>query len=86
MYKNVSHEEGRAFAEVKPQNVRKLFVPRNDAIKNSVSEIVKKCLARKRKDSNNDISSQLAEINKALYKYYDLSEEEVALIEKEIDY
>ncbi len=86
IYKNVSQEEGRAFAEVKPQNVRKLLIPNEDEVKETISNLVRECLTRKREDSNSDISSQLRSINETLNHYYDLSDEEIALIEKEIDY
>ena len=31
MYQSISQEKGRAFAEVKPINVRKLFIPKADS-------------------------------------------------------
>lgn len=86
MYKNVSQEEGRVFAEVKPQNVRKLFVPNKNDIKEKITSLVTECLSKKKEDNNSDISSQLLTINKALYDYYELNDKEIALIEKEINY
>ena len=86
IYKNVSQEEGRTFAQVKPQNVRKLFIPNKTDIKETISNLVRECLTIKSLDANGDINSQLESINAALYQYYELTDEEINLIEKEIDY
>jgi hypothetical protein len=39
VYKSITQEEGRTFAEVKPQNVRKLFLPKIDTAKQKLFEI-----------------------------------------------
>lgn len=40
VYKNIAQEEGRTFAQVKPQNVRKLFIPKISLEKQKVFEIL----------------------------------------------
>ena len=66
--------------------VSQLFVPNETEIKETISALVSECLRIKSEDENGDITTQLAEINDALYRYYDLNEEEISLIENEIDY
>ncbi len=81
IYKSVSQEEGRAFAEVKPQNVRKLYIPNDAVIKQTISCLVNEILA------NNSLKiEKMKAINEALYVYYELTDEEIQLIEKETNY
>lgn len=81
IYKSISQEEGRAFAQVKPQNVRKLYVPTDDGIKDKISSLVKEIMA-----DVNLKKEKIKEINKTLYDYYELTDEEIQLVGKETDY
>ena len=79
IYRNLTQEKGRAFAEVKPKNVRKLYIPNmedNDIheVENCVRELLE----------NTDVEKNLNTINDKLYEFYRLNKEEIELIEKEV--
>ena len=86
IYKSVSQEEGRAFAEVKPQNVRKLFIPSDKDIKKPISDLVNEIMNILRNDPTQSIDEHLKQINDLLYEYYNLSKQEIEIIEKEVNY
>ena len=81
-YQLFSQELGRTFAEVKPKNVRKLYIPKinsNDQMK--IESLVKTILENKKVDPNYDSKNLEIEIDKELYSIYNLSPEEIAIIE-----
>jgi hypothetical protein len=83
VYRNLTQEAGRAFAEVKPKNIRKLQIPIcNMTVQLPVIDMVSKMLEEKRMNPHVDISKIEHEIDKLIYKIYKLSEEEVSIIEK----
>ena len=79
IYKKVSQEEGRTFAQVKPKNVRKLPIP--NKIKDlNIGDIVKKIMSFKK--NSQDTKELEEQIENILKKYYELTKEEVAIIYK----
>ena len=82
LYKEITQEDGRTFAEVKPINVRKLFIPsQSDNLKSSVEELVSKIV--KEKKNNKDTSNLEELIDILLFKYYKFSYDEVLIIDPE---
>ena len=79
IYRNLTQEKGRAFAEVKPKNVRKLYVPK---MKSEQIKIIENCV----EELLNDISvkSNLDIIDSTIYSFYGLDEDEIGIIEKEV--
>lgn len=78
VYMSLTQEKGRAFAEVKPKNVRKLYIPKMaKSEQKRYEDVVEKIL-------RNQISIQegMDIIDDLLYKYYKLSEEEIKQIER----
>ena len=77
IYKNLTQEDGRQYAEVKPINVRKLPIPNNIkelGIGIIVDEIIRKKL------ENQDTNELEERIEIILQKFYNLSDEEIDLI------
>jgi hypothetical protein len=55
VYKSITQEEGRTFAEVKPQNVRKLFIPKISKEDQKVFEILCDYLMFLNDDNNKQV-------------------------------
>lgn len=82
VYQNISQEKGRAFAEVKPINVRKLRVPTLDKDQQPIISLVDRILAAKRVDPEADTSDLENQIDELVYDLYDLTEPEKEIIRK----
>lgn len=67
IYKNNTQEEGRTFAEVKPQNVRKLFIPKISKEEQRVFEILCDYLMFLNNDKHEPVNQRIN--NKALAHY-----------------
>lgn len=81
-YQLFSQELGRTFAEVKPKNVRKLYIPKvNSEQQKKIESIVSIILENKKVDANYDSKDLEGEIDRELYKIYNLLPEEVDIIE-----
>ena len=81
-YQLFSQELGRTFAQVKPKNVRKLFIPKvNSEQQKKIESIVSIILENKKVDGNYDSKDLEGEIDRELYKIYNLLTEEVDIIE-----
>jgi len=80
VYKNFTQEEGRTFAEVKPKNVRKLYIPKsNQIIQNVFIKIVNKIFHMKSESKNTILFED--EIDNLMYKLYELNYDEVLIID-----
>lgn len=85
IYINLTQEEGRAFAEVKPKNVRKLLIPKaSETDQTPFILLAEKILAEKRLDPTADTSSLEAEIDHMVYELYGLTDEEIKIIEESV--
>lgn len=81
-YQLFSQELGRTFAEVKPKNVRKLYIPKiNSDEQMKIESLVRTILENKKVDPNFDSIDLEIEIDKELYSIYNLSPEEIEIIE-----
>jgi type I restriction-modification system DNA methylase subunit len=67
IYKNNTQEEGRTFAEVKPQNVRKLFIPKISKEEQKVFEILCDYLMFLHNEAHQPVNQRID--NKALAHY-----------------
>ncbi|MBT7200989.1 MAG: hypothetical protein HN914_11115, partial [Candidatus Marinimicrobia bacterium] len=84
IYRNITQESGRLFAEVKPKNVRKLFIPK--IMPDDQQELigwVNQVLALKESDPNADIAEMELNINRIVCDLYNLTSEEKQYIESE---
>jgi len=80
LYKLISQEAGRIFAQVKPKNIRKIPVPTNSGV---VEEIARLSSAIKNDSRNKDnVVSKRKEIDDLLYSYFQLTERQQAIIEE----
>lgn len=76
VYSCLTQETGRAFAEVKPKNVRKLYVPKADGVlANDIEKLVLQLLS----DDNNQEAKK--KIDELLFAFYGLSDDEIKYIE-----
>ena len=82
IYQCISQEKGRAFAEVKPINVRKLFVPRlSSELQRPVISLVDSILSAKKANPLTETTTEEREIDRLVYDIYGLTEEEIAIVE-----
>lgn len=81
IYKNYTGEDGRAFAQVKPKNIRKLYILKVEKeIQNEFVKIVDRIVELKKNAKNTSKLECL--IDKKVYALYDLNSEEIAMVEK----
>jgi hypothetical protein len=84
VYKNLTQEEGRGFAEVKPKNIRKLFIPKLCEIdQKPFIDLADQILTLKKENPHANTSELEAAIDELVYKLYDLSDEEIKIVEGE---
>lgn len=73
VYQSISQEKGRAFAEVKPINVRKLFIPKADsALQQKIENVVKQIM-----DHSIEKESGMAMVDDLLFEYYDIQPSDI---------
>jgi hypothetical protein len=81
LYKRISQEtEGRAFAQVKTTYIKRLSVPKEPK-DTSIVKIVDQILSIKQKDPNADTSALERQIDKMVYELYELTPEEIDIVE-----
>ena len=68
IYKNLTQEEGRVFAQVKPQNVRKLFIPKISIEEQKVFEVLCDYLLFLNNSENQIVNQQIG--NKELSQFF----------------
>ena len=82
IYKNLNQEAKRAFAEVKPNNVRKLVIPKMAEDKRKIiSNIVMSIIEKKNEDENYNCEDDENNINRIMYEFYELTENEIKAVE-----
>ncbi len=74
---------GNTFVETKITHLLKLPIPKNidETIQKNIEKLVDKTLAVKKKDPKADTSKLEAKMDKMVYKLYDLTKEEIAIVE-----
>ena len=82
-YWSMNPEKGEALAEVKAFHIERLIYPKVDkATENHFIEIVDKIVEIKKFNSSADTSSFENEIDRMVYNLYEMTEEEISLVEK----
>lgn len=82
IYKSLTQESGRAFSEVKPINVKKLYIPKMNKEQQSIIEnLVIKIMNNKKENSNYDSTDEEDQINKIIYDYYEFETNEIKIIQ-----
>ena len=75
-------EKGEALAEVKKENLSKLPInTKNNKIEEKIISLVDQILTNKSQNPSADTSPLESQIDKLVYQLYDLSEEEIAIVE-----
>jgi type I restriction-modification system DNA methylase subunit len=82
LYKLISQEAGRIFAQVKPKNIRKIPVPTDEKIKEEIAEI--SSTIRKDMLDKSSVAKNRKKIDELLYSYFELSENQQSVIEEAI--
>jgi hypothetical protein len=81
-FQSFKEEEGRAFAQVKTVDIKNLpFVIPNDTLQIKLTELVDQILTLKSQDSSADATTLENQIDQLVYKLYDLTEDEIKIIE-----
>jgi hypothetical protein len=82
LYDNISKEKGRAFAQVKPQNIKQLPIKviSTDEQKPFI-KIVDKIIEAKEQNPSAETKDLENQIDQLVYQLYDLTEEEIAIVE-----
>lgn len=82
-YRSNTDEEGKVFAQIKIELLRKLPIPKADKVEQGqVIEFVEKIIKAKKRDGGADTTEWEQEIDRLVYKLYGLNAEEIALVEK----
>ena len=85
IYRNLTQEEGRGFAQVKPKNIRKLFIPNlSKKEQKPFINLANEIIEIKKQDPKADTSKQETMIDELVYKLYDLSDEEIKIVTNEM--
>ena len=83
LYQNFTQEEGRGFAQVKPINIRKLYIPKASMDEQKeIIQIVDRILELKKTSSEIDTTELESKIDTLVYKLYGLTAEEIQIIER----
>ena len=83
MYKLMSCETGKVFAQVKLTVLRKLPIKViSESSQVPIIQLVDEILNMKHISSDTDISEKEAQINRLIYKIYNLTEDEIGTIEQ----
>ena len=77
-YQEISQEGGRILAEVKPSRVKAVPIPNLENTK-LLSKLVQNVILKKHE--NKDTISEENQIDQLIYQLYDLTEEEIKIVE-----
>jgi hypothetical protein len=81
-YTEISQEMGRVMAEVKPARIRALPICEGDtASRKAIREVVTNIVSRKADDASADVSKLEEKLNRLVYKLYDLTGQQIDVIE-----
>jgi hypothetical protein len=81
-FQSFKEEEGRAFAQVKTVDIKNLpFVIPNDTLQIKLTELVDQILTLKSQDSSADTTALETQIDQLVYQLYELTEEEIKIME-----
>lgn len=82
-YREISQEGGRVLAQVKPQRIRSLPIPKvSPEQQEPIKGLVERILSMKQKYASADTTKLEAQIDQMVYKLYDLTPEEIAIVEE----
>ena len=85
VYHAISQEQGKSQAQVKIRVVQKLpVVVPSEEKQRPITDRVDKILAAKAADPDADTTEQEKEIDKLVYALYDLTEDEIAIVERSV--
>ncbi|MBA4276735.1 DUF559 domain-containing protein [Flavobacterium sp.] len=81
-FQSFKEEEGRAFAQVKTVDIKNLpFVIPNETLQIELAALVNQILKLKSQDNSVDTKDLENEIDQLVYQLYDLTEEEIKIVE-----
>lgn len=83
LYSNIAQEKGRAFAQVKPQNIRQLLIKRASFTEaQEIILLVDIILTKKKSGNLVDTAKEEQQIDHLVYKLYKLSPEEIEIVKQ----
>jgi hypothetical protein len=81
-YRSNTDEEGKVFAQIKIELLRKMPIPKADKDQQRpVVQLVDKILAAKQHDAEADTTALEQEIDRHVYALYGLTDDEIKLVE-----
>jgi hypothetical protein len=81
-YRSNTDEEGKVFAQIKIELLRKLPIPKADKSRQRpITQLVDKIVAAKQRDAEADTSALEREIDQLVYALYGLTPEEIKIVE-----
>ncbi len=81
-FQSFKEEEGRAFAQVKTVDIKNIpFVIPSETLQYKLAELVNQILKLKSQDNLTTITDLESQIDQLVYQLYDLTAEEIAIIE-----
>jgi hypothetical protein len=81
-YRSNTDEEGKVFAQIKIELLRKLLIPKADREEQRpIVNLVGRILAAKQRDAGADVSALEREIDELVYAFYGLTPEEIKIVE-----
>ena len=84
-YQNALNPEvGEALAQVKKSHLVKLPIKESPSSKKKIESLVDQILAAKKEDPEADTSEWEAEIDRHVYQLYDLTDQEIAIVEESV--
>ena len=87
IYKQITQEENRVFAEVKPINVRKLpIIQCSHDLKENFIKLTDKIINIKKQSPTADTAALESEIDQLVYELYGLTEEEIGIVENSLNH
>ncbi|MCL4706632.1 N-6 DNA methylase [bacterium] len=82
-YRQISQEKGRVLAEVKPQRIKALPIPKVPLSQQlPIAKLVDRIVSAKQVNSNADTMMLEQKIDQLVYKLYNLTDEEIAIVEE----
>jgi adenine-specific DNA-methyltransferase len=82
-YRSNTDEEGKVFAQIKIELLRKMPIPKADeANQQPIITLVRKILAAKQRDAESDTTEWELEIDRLVYELYGLTSDEIKLVEE----
>ena len=80
-FQNINNEFDQLFPKIKVKEFNALPLPKEELVNGEISHIVKNIIDFRERDKKSDISNIESQIDQLVYQLYELTEEEIAIVE-----